>query len=216
MGGEIGRILTICAKRRVSTSIIIYSIFSNSMNNQTKQLPVVFGIAVAVLLALLLGIFLLNDTKQTVPASEMRPQGSTVPDVTRNTSNEVATTTPTIPATMVAWEMTPEILQRLEQRWVRYDESFVGTSTPHYSIGYSNLFNIFSITILAEPSAVYRDAARQELLTALGVGGEVLCQLNIKVTRSTELTDYKNFQEIGLSPCQGSISDENLELPFFQ
>jgi len=80
-----------------------------------------------------------------------------------------------------------------------------------YSLNYSRRFNQFNSTITNEPAALYRAKMEEELMAALqGMSPEMVCKLNIKVGRNTDKTAYE-YQEIGLSFCPGSLSDEDLE-----
>jgi hypothetical protein len=47
----------------------------------------------------------------------------------------------------------------------------------------------------------------------LGLPEEQICKLNIDVARDTELTVYE-FQDIGLSFCEGSVTDDGLKLMY--
>jgi hypothetical protein len=182
---------------------------------KTKQLVV----SIVTLVTLMVGIFAWhlyntyfsadNIDVEPMPLVEQMPERVEPAIPPGASSSVVATTTKT-------WQMTPEVLKRLQERWAIPGTSAIGTSTKDYWLGYSVELASFSITITSEPAAEYRVAAEKELLDALSITQEQACTLNMLATRQTELTDpeyYKNYQVIGLSFCPGSVSDEELSLP---
>jgi hypothetical protein len=80
----------------------------------------------------------------------------------------------------------------------------VGTTTNDYSLGYSNLFDEFSIVIVSEPSGKFREAAENELVFALGMTKDEVCELPVFVSRKTWANNF-DYEEVGLSFCPGSV-----------
>jgi hypothetical protein len=100
------------------------------------------------------------------------------------------------------------MLQRLSNRWTITDgKTFVGTTTKDYSIVYVYKWNYYNIAIVTEPVGQYRKIAEEELITALGMSRDTICDLPIYVQRTTAENDF-GFELIGLSFCPGSVDLE--------
>ncbi len=132
----------------------------------------------------------------------------------RPTTTPSTSTIPVQKPTM-SWSMTSETENTLRARWTRVSQGVIGHDTSGYVIEYSRYFKWFSILIISEPAAQYRKEAEAELLAATSMSEEQACDFEIYVQRSTELTGLKDFQDIGLSFCPGSVSDEQLLIPSF-
>jgi hypothetical protein len=121
-------------------------------------------------------------------------------------------TTPVIP---VDTHLPDAIWQKIQNTWTDGGDggNLRYSGGDGYSLSYSRRFDSFKSTIWSEPAYMYRKAMETELQEMLGLPEEQICKLNIDVARDTELTVYE-FQDIGLSFCEGSVTDDGLKLMY--
>ncbi len=151
------------------------------------------------------------DPRATSTPEEFLPVSTERPKPNASSTNQK----PEVPQS-VEWKMTDEVEKMLRTRWSRGTEEVIGYDTRSYNVEYSVVFDWFSIFIFAEPSAQYRKEAEAELLAATGMTETQACNFKVYVKRVTDLTGPKNFQNIGLSFCPGSVSDADLLKPYYE
>jgi hypothetical protein len=76
---------------------------------------------------------------------------------------------------------------------------------PRYVLTYYEEYDYFQVSIEDSPLDQVRLLAEDELRMKLGVGNEVLCNLNISVRTRIEVDYEMAGKELGLSFCEGSM-----------
>lgn len=179
------------------------------------------GIAIVItvifFVVLILFGYLAYRQRGSDPFQATSTPGELLPISTERPKSSASSTTekPEAPPGTV-WKMTDEVERSLRVRWPRGTDEVIGHDTRFYNVEYSTLFKWFAIMIFAEPSAQYRKEAEAELLAATGMTEAQACGFEVYVQRVTELTGPKNFQDIGLSFCPGSVSDADLLRPYYE
>lgn len=176
-----------------------------------KKMILVIVVASIIIVALVAWMFIPSTPTTPTPVTPVTPpiMPITPPPFTQPVSS---TSTSVIP-----WSMSTEILKKLENAWVRNDDSFIWIRKENYTLGYSNLFDVYTIGVISEPADVYRHEAEQDLLQTLEISEAQMCLLDVNVIRSTELTlvrGPKEFQTIGLSFCPDGLSDAEVRNTF--
>ncbi len=182
--------------------------------NKTTVIVVLFSVSLIAIIAM---FGYLEYTERTSPhtGASTTPDTLVLPGTGDRPTPASSTTEIVEDDTNTVWSMTDGVMDTLRAEWPREVEDVIGHDTPHYVIEYSKRFDWFSILIFAEPAAQYRKEAESELLRLTGMSQAQACNFKVYVQRSTDLTGPKDFQDIGLSFCPGSVSDIELLSPYF-
>jgi hypothetical protein len=183
----------------------------------TTFLIKIYGIIAIVLVLFGAVLYFLTRTNSTmVPATPVGETPTPFPIIPGEDSSNIGQipVTSTTTASSTPLYVPAELYTTLSACWYVFNEYLVGTSTHDYTLSYSARHDEFRSTIMDEPSAEYRRVVEDELRNALNLSDEEICALPVHVHRRTELTGQRDFQRIGLSFCPGSVSDEELLLPY--
>ncbi|MDR3548885.1 MAG: hypothetical protein P4M11_11595 [Candidatus Pacebacteria bacterium] len=173
---------------------------------------IIIGIVVVVLAGL--GIyFYLNSASTTSPtgaATSTNPFGPVSnSNPSESTSTSAGSSGSTIPVTLKSGTkvVVPNFTKQNQPSTANATSGYqvAGTNTSDFQILYYPDQSYFIVSLFTEPLGATRLAAESALRTTLGLSNSQLCQLNIQVETTSDVSDVYSGHDLGLSFCSGAV-----------